>query len=143
MYNVLEVAAYVIEKSVSDGFYISNLKLQKILYYVQANFLVSKGKKCFKENIEAWSIGPVIPKAYRKYKAYGTAAIPVTLHDKKADAVCASDRPFIDEIIEACRYYSATDLTEISRQQNPWKKAYKKGETNIISVDSLKDFWTE
>lgn len=76
MYNVLDVCRYVINYSNDKDYIISNLKLQKILYFIQAYFLINKNNACFKEIIEAWDFGPVIPKAYSEYKQYGGGHIP-------------------------------------------------------------------
>lgn len=64
MYNVLDVCRYVINYSNDKDYDISNLKLQKLLYFIQAYFLINKNETCFNETIEAWDFGPVIPKAY-------------------------------------------------------------------------------
>ena len=78
MYNALDVATYVIKYAHTSGCEesMSNLKLQKILYYIQAAFLVEKNRQCFKEAIIAWEFGPVIPEVYQKYKIYGRKGIP-------------------------------------------------------------------
>ena len=44
MYSALDVARYIIWYCKKQGYSISNLKLPKILYFVQANFLVSIGR---------------------------------------------------------------------------------------------------
>jgi len=59
------------------GHSVSNLKLQKILYFIQAEFLVVKGIPCFEEEIIAWGFGPVVLEVYHEYKVYGAAGIPV------------------------------------------------------------------
>ena len=78
MYNALSVAHYIIGACSRLNFGISNLKLQKILYFVQAEFLVSTPTHtpCFSERIEAWDFGPVVPVVYHKYKVYGSGLIP-------------------------------------------------------------------
>ncbi len=76
MYNVLDVCRYVINYSNDKDYGISNLKLQKVLYFVQAYFLISTPEQCFKERIEAWDFGPVVPEAYREYKQFGSSNIP-------------------------------------------------------------------
>ncbi|WP_275442883.1 Panacea domain-containing protein [Petralouisia muris] len=52
MYSVLEIAKYIIDKCTEDRCPVSNLQLQKILYYVQREFL-QQGTKAFPEEIEA------------------------------------------------------------------------------------------
>ena len=58
---VLDVSRYIINYCNENYYLISNLKLQKILYFVQAFFLEAKNEECFREEIEAWDFGPVIP----------------------------------------------------------------------------------
>jgi len=75
MYDVFDVAAYIINKSIESGKPVSNLKLQKLLFYVQANFLVNLGKACFEEEIQAWKHGPVVPRIYREFRDHGEVTI--------------------------------------------------------------------
>ncbi len=67
MYSAIDVARYIIWYCKRRRYSISNLKLQKILYFVQANFLVSIGTPCFEEEIEAWDFGPVVPEVYHEF----------------------------------------------------------------------------
>lgn len=69
-YKALEVAQYIINRSIETGSPVTNLKLQKVLYYTQAAFLVEYGEPCFEESIEHWRHGPVVPKVYSEYKGY-------------------------------------------------------------------------
>ena len=62
MYSVLDLSEYIIFKKYG----ISCLKLQKILYFLQAEFLRKYNKLCFNSKIEAWDFGPVIPIVYEK-----------------------------------------------------------------------------
>ena len=68
MYDVLLMAKYIIKYCNKSNLPISNLKLQKLLYFIQAAFLVEKGHACFPDEIEAWDFGPVVPAVYYKYK---------------------------------------------------------------------------
>ena len=63
MYSALNVAKYIIDKCTRENYPISNLQLQKILYYIQREFL-QRGPKAFPEEIEAWQFGPVVPEVY-------------------------------------------------------------------------------
>lgn len=75
MYSVVDISRYIIHYCKQQGYYISNLKLQKILYFVQAEFLVELHAPCFSEEIEAWDFGPVVPEVYHEYKHFGSSNI--------------------------------------------------------------------
>jgi len=142
MYPAITVARYVIEHCNSTGRTISNLKLQKILYFVQAEFLVSKGEPCFRERIEAWDFGPVIPEVYHHYKVYGSASIPC-IAEQLYSPFSDEDQKLIDDIVDECAKYSASALVEITHRQAPWRDAYRPNTNALISNESIKEFFKE
>ena len=75
-YHALKIAEYIIERCNEKHKSVSNLKLQKILYFVQAQFIVEFGTPCFDNIMQAWDYGPVVPDVYRKYRGYGNTNIP-------------------------------------------------------------------
>ena len=142
MYSALEVAAYIIEYCNNNNYSISNLKLQKLLYFVQAQFLVSKDEPCFPEPIEAWDFGPVVPVVYRKYKAYGSATIPY-FGKSISYRINENDRYLVDSIVNVCAKYTASSLVEITHRQDPWVNAYMPYRSNVITNKSIKDFFEQ
>ena len=83
-----KIALYII----SSGREITNLLLQKILYYIQVAFLLKKNKECFKAVIIAGEFGPVIPEVYQKYKIYGRRGIPKQENRKVLQLDCEKMR---------------------------------------------------
>lgn len=112
MYNALTVAKYIIKRCNDTNRIISNLKLQKLLYFVQAEFLVTTTHACFPEEIEAWDFGPVVPEVYHRYKAYGSASIPY-MSNSKIKEISEDDKKLIDGIVDECSQYSAAALVEM------------------------------
>ena len=142
MYSVLDVARYVIARSNRAGA-ISNLKLQKVLYFIQAEFLVVQNMPCFAEQIEAWDFGPVVPVVYRAYRIYGSANIPAET-SSGLRSIRREDMDRINGIVDECCEYSASQLVEITHNQSPWRDAYhSRGVNNEITPDSIKAFFTE
>ena len=77
MLTCFDVADYFLSKTDEEaGDVISNLKLQKLVYYAQGFTLAVTGKPLFNEEIEAWQHGPVVPDLYHKYKDHGAYGIP-------------------------------------------------------------------
>lgn len=141
MYDVLEVAKYIIHKCDKERWFVSNLSLQKLLYFVQAEFLVATNAPCFNEDIVARDYGPVIPEVYHKYKLYGSYHIPVIKNELDSIGICSTDRKMIDGILKECSNYSSTYLVKLTQNQDPWRKAYSPYYEMVISKKSIKEFF--
>ena len=59
-----------------DGDQITNLKLQKLLYYAQGLSLAVLDRPIFQEKIFHWEHGPVIDVIYHQYKTYQKVPLP-------------------------------------------------------------------
>ena len=68
MATVHDVAAYILKKRGS----MSAMKLEKLVYYSQAWHLVWEDKPLFRERIEAWANGPVVPELYKHHRGQFT-----------------------------------------------------------------------
>lgn len=141
-YKALDVARYIIKRCNSRNQAISNLKLQKILYFVQAEFLVTKGIPCFDEAIEAWDFGPVVPEVYREYKIFGSTNIPVIGKSSPSNKIKPEDQSLINGIVDECAQYSASTLVEITHHQSPWLDAYVPGLNQCISKKSIQKYFS-
>lgn len=144
MYPVLELARYVVVKCIEDRCPISNLQLQKILYYIQREFLRVKGSPAFPEYIEAWPFGPVIPDVY--YYFCGAGSMPITLCDMPDKDVVNSfsreEQNMIDSIVENKRLLDPWDLVaETHKNGGAWDIVYNKGYGNreIITPEQIKE----
>ena len=158
MYNVLDICRYVIKYGNEKKYGVSNLKLQKLLYFIQAYFIIKNNDNapCFKEKIEAWNFGPVVPVAYYEYKRYGSTDITFTdsfvdFNKKnpwdsafsKFDMTCinAQDRQRIEAVVDRFAKFSATDLVDITHAQLPWQKAYVPCMNNEITNDDIREYF--
>lgn len=142
MYNVLLVAKHIIKYCNEKNYSVSNLKLQKLLYFVQAEFLVSTGTPCFPEEIEAWDFGPVVPEVYHRYKVYGSSSIPYN-NTGLIGRISPADEAMINEMIDRCAKYTASQLVEMTHHQDPWVQAYTPYRSNVITKRSIRDFFSE
>lgn len=148
MYTALSVARYIIDYCNEIGRGISNLKLQKILYFVQAQFLVSisNNTPCFSDPIEAWDFGPLVPSVYHHYKVYGSAIIPSDKNDPLLpiyQRISESDKKLINYMIDQIADYSASTLMQVIHNQDPWGNAYVQGQNNTIANEDIRRFFKE
>ena len=92
MYKAMDLSAYIVSKCIKEDCPISNLQLQKILYYIQKAFL-DKDSLAFSDDIEAWQFGPVVPNVYDHYCGYG--AMPISFSSIEYE-VGSQDKQLID-----------------------------------------------
>lgn len=137
--RAIDVANYIVTYCHEQEINISNLKLQKLLYFVQASFLINNLGRCFWDEIEAWDFGPVVPEVYREYRGFGSGNIPITTLEGQ------QPRHFevINQVINDLSEYSATDLVRITHEQSPWLDAYEPYQNNVITVESIKEYFSE
>ena len=137
MYNAMELSTYIVSKCIKEDCPISNLQLQKILYYIQKAFL-NRGDRAFSDNIEAWQFGPVVPNVYDHYCGYG--AMPISFSSIKYD-VAKEDKQLIDSIVESKRVLAPWDLVEETHKKGgAWDKTYKNGSGSheVIPTELIK-----
>lgn len=145
-YSVMDIARYVIAYCNEKSYAISNLKLQKILYFIQADFLVNSNgmHPCFNNRIEAWDFGPVIPEVYQEYKNFGASNIYCSSKSSLVEyskKIRQDDKIRINTMIDVCSNYTAARLVEITHNQSPWIDNYIRYCNNRISNDSIYTFF--
>lgn len=139
MYPVDLIARYIIWYEGSNDRPVSNLRLQKLLYFVQINFLAALGEPCFTDRMEAWDFGPVIPSVYRTYKRFGSMAIQQNDFDY-ADEIEPWDQSIINDMLDVCAAKSTSELVRLSHSQEPWQNARSNPFQNEITVDSIRNY---
>ena len=158
MYKVLDICHHVVNYSNNNDYGISNLKLQKILYFIQAYFVMNTTdhSACFEERIEAWDFGPVVPTAYHAYKHYGSGDIPSVVSYFEFDedsmwglkavkyedsVISVEHKMLIDSVVDGFKDFSATDLVTITHRQAPWKNAYVPHMNNEITIAAIREYF--
>lgn len=141
MLSAHDVARYFLSLTDEEaGDAISNLKLQKLLYYAQGFNLALSAEPLFNETLEAWTHGPVVPDIYHQYKERGGAAIPPPM-EFDSSGIDERTREFLDEIYNIYGQYSAWKLVNMTHAERPWQDAYNKPEDRTISTDVMKDYF--
>ncbi len=113
------IAKYIIGYFAANDQGINNVKLQKLLYYVQGWHLALHGKPLFWDRIEAWVHGPVVPSVFQEYKSFRWSPLKATGSYEPAPKVKAH----IDEIMWAYADFSSWDLERLTHSEAPWQDA--------------------
>jgi uncharacterized phage-associated protein len=121
-----------------DAEEITNMKLQKLLYYAQGASLAINGQPLFDNPILAWPHGPVVESVYRRYKEYGSNGInaeppePIALND--------GTQSVLEQVYDVFGQYTAWKLREMTHEEAPWATTSRGG---VIGVQKIKDYFME
>ncbi|MEV2910044.1 type II toxin-antitoxin system antitoxin SocA domain-containing protein [Paenibacillus larvae] len=153
-----ELKASDVAKFIISTIPVSHLKLQKLLYYAYATFLMATGKKLFKEPLVAFRYGPVVEEVFHKYKVNGSSQI-----DYKEDGtfciykddmivkpsymrVASSEHGILAvgcilKVLGEYQSYSAEELVEKTHQVGgPWDRVYEEGMNCEITDEVIKKY---
>lgn len=135
-YTANEIARYVITYCNQQDIPISNLKLQKVLYYLWIEYFNQQGRPLFQDDICAWQLGPVIPNVYFEYCAFG--GLPI--HREYPNEVLPEDSKLLDKILAEYCNISASRLVDMSHEPGgAWDYIYNRvGNKAVIPYDLIK-----
>ena len=137
-YKALDIAKKLIFKAQNDepngGERLTNLKLQKLLYYQQGFHLAFFGTPLFAEDVEAWMYGPVVPAVYDEYSAYGSSALPEV---KEPVSLSEDEEELFNEVYDAYREFSAIGLMNRTHSERPWLDAVPHDRGTVITQESM------
>lgn len=115
--------------------YITQLKLQKLLYYIQGLALHIFGKPAFSNKILAWGYGPVVNEIYKKYK--NNKKSPIT--NTKCDLSISNGlNKIIDIVIESYGQIESGRLIDLTHDEEPW---YNTSRDCEITLEKIKNYF--
>ena len=135
--TAMDVAEYFLALQDEDaGDLISNMKLQKLLYYAQGLHLAMTQRPLFSEAIEAWQHGPVVPDIYHAFKKYGAQPIPAS-NDMAFSQYDEATTGFLNEVYDVFGQFSAWKLRNMTHEEPPYRDA----ENGVISHDDMQAYF--
>src|SRR5438105_11544552 len=124
------VANFILDLAEGEKRSISNLVLQKLVYFAHGRFLTTTGQPLVAGEFEAWQFGPVHPHIYNAFKDHGSAPIrsraqivnPVTSQRRPLPPITDSAaREIIEDVYRSLRTRAPASLVTIAHAKNsPW-----------------------
>ena len=131
-----KIALYII----NSGREITNLLLQKVLYYVKAISELFMGSSIILDPCEAWKFGPVFPTVYEKYKDFGKQEIIINLSDDYVENLLTDEEKKItDFVLNTFGIYNAWFLKDLTHLEEPWVAARNGFDKNDASRTVMDD----
>lgn len=126
---------YGIEDNCGAAEYITPLKLQKLLYYIQGLALKIYGKPAFFNNISSWQYGPVVEEIYKKYKGRSPIPTPEVNYE-----VCEGLKKIIELVVSSYGQIEAGKLIDLTHDEDPWLNSIN---CDIISIEQIKEYFNK
>ena len=95
------------------------MKFQKLVYYCQAWSLVWDERPLFRNRIEAWANGPVIPALYQSHRG----VFEVKSWDGNPENVSPRGTETIDAVLAYYGNKTSQWLSDLTHEEAPWRDA--------------------
>jgi uncharacterized phage-associated protein len=142
MYDARDVANFILETADARGLPITNLALQKLLYFAHGWFFAIYGEPLVRNKFEAWQYGPVQRVLYNQFKVFGDKPIKGTRaahldpetgqNVVRAPEIAVDHADLLRSILDKYGSYTASELVEESHAEDgPWEFVWQQAEEAI------------
>jgi len=140
-YDPRAIANLLLDLADADGLRLTNLTLQKLLYFAHGRYLVRTKQPLVSGHFEAWTYGPVHPAVYRSFRADGDQ--PIRSRAAARNIMTGAETPIpavrdqdlsdhLKDILRSLGRLSAGRLVDISHAADgPWQFVVNKAKTDI------------
>jgi len=152
-YTASLIAYAFVEKGIESGNFVTQMKLQKLVFFAHGLHLAKYDKPLIKEKFQAWKFGPVVPSIYRDYKFYGSSPIADTnylfafgdtdMRELWLKEIDRKAKESIDTTWEGLKDTSAVQLSNWTHKEgSPWAQNYVQGINDIVIPDEqIKEYF--
>lgn len=128
MATATAVAQAFLDLAYREGLQLTNMQLQKLVFFAHGAHLAAYGQPLINEPIKAWDFGPVIPSLYEKLRGYGAMAVPHLIDQWERIHPNSSDFQAVRSAWKAYGHLDAWTLSDITHQPgSPWEQVWNNG----------------
>lgn len=131
---------------------LTQMKVMKLLYYVQGVFLALYNQRAFNSSILAWKYGPVVREVHNAYygeKGIVNNKIPIS-EDDANDFALIETLPRLSDVIHSVQdtygEMSAIELMKQTHTEAPWVETWRNEQENgsdVINDDLIRNYFRE
>lgn len=135
-YSARDIGRATVKLSIDSKCWVSNLKLQKLLYFSWLEYYKRTGRPLFDEEFQAWKYGPVVPSVYYEY--WCNAANILFSSKRTSEPIDEATLDFLQEMLRAYDKVSVSEMVERSHRSKPWIDNYEVRMKNNIPLSDMK-----
>lgn len=140
-YSAQFIANLFLGTAKGKGATLTNMQVQKLVYYAHGYHLALQGEPLISDEIKAWNFGPVIPPLYNDLKRFGNGVVTETIpgFEGTPDGFVVS---LINKIFELYGKIPGPRLSAATHTPgSPWDITYNKAKFSIIPNDLIKEYF--
>lgn len=139
-HKAMDIAKWFINRAMEDvemvgGEFMTNIKLQKMLYFAQGCYGAMADKRLFEEDIVHWMHGPAVEKVFEAYAHWGDKGM-----DKRE--ICPNfdnqTKKILEEVYSVYGEYSALGLRNFSQTHKPMQETEN---CQVIPFERIVEFF--
>lgn len=135
-YSARDIGRATVKLSIDSKCWVSNLKLQKLLYFSWLEYYRKTGEPLFNEEFQAWKYGPVVPSVYYDY--WCNAANTLFVPKRTSEPIDEETLDFLQTMLTKYNDTSVSAMVDLSHKSNPWKKNYEIRMKKTIPMSDMK-----
>lgn len=140
MAKIMQVANFFVDCAVRKDDVMTNMRLNKLLYFAQVLYLHKTNSRLFDEDFEAWTYGPVVDCVYQEYKSYKNAPIISVAEYYSVESFTESEYKVLVDVLSLYSMFATSYLVDLTHQPNgAWAQTMRKGggvmPTELIKSD--------
>ena len=146
MTSAIAVAQTFLDLAKKDGKSLSNMQLQKLVFFAHGVYLAAFDVPLIYEDIKAWSFGPVIPELYEELRKFGRYPVDTELapHTRTDVLKNGAEILAINAVWKAYKQHSAGQLSKISHLPGtPWDQVWNKNDDRYQTIPAqlIKEYY--
>jgi uncharacterized phage-associated protein len=147
------IANFILDLYDPQEFGISNLKINKLIFFLHGFFRSKFDRRLIRNHFEAWDNGPVVRVVFDEFKVNGREPISHKAHifdhieskyiEARYDLQSPEEREYLERVLAYYVKFSAGQLVELThRPGGPWHRA-RTGDVSARLRDRIPDGWID
>jgi uncharacterized phage-associated protein len=132
------IADWFIRRAAKDGRALTNMQLQKLVYFAHGWSLALLGEPLVADEVQAWEFGPVMPELYRSLARWGSGPVREPTHAKAKGGLGGEEDELLEEIYKGYAGRSAYQLSSLTHLKgSPWEQVFEPEQRGKVIPNTL------
>lgn len=141
-FSSLSVANSFIELARNEGKVLSNMQLQKLVFFAHGYVLAFLNKELTNDTAKAWTFGPVYPVLYNSLRHFGSHGTDQPLPGIPEISQSSDEFQIIQNVWNAYKFHTASTLSRISHNiGSPWHQIWEINKFGEIPNNIIRTYY--